>query len=82
MFFKVVFIAQRRRGFGILKGVGENVFTQKLKFGFGGVNFYRYFNTDVIIINIYDWIKLLYILQTALPLFNYSGRELFIQPSH
>ena len=41
-----------------------------------GVNFSRYFNTDVIIINIYDWIKLLYILQTALPLFNNSDSEL------
>ena len=41
-----------------------------------GVNFSRYFNTDVIIINIYDWIKLLYILQTALPLFNHSDSEL------
>ena len=65
----------------MLKGVGENWFTQELKFGFSGVNFSRYFNTDVIISNIYDWIKLLYILQTALPLFNYSDRELFIQPS-
>ena len=26
----------------------------ELKFGFGGVTFGRYFNTDVIIINIYD----------------------------
>ena len=41
-----------------------------------GVNFSCYFNTDVIIINIYDWIKPLYILQTALPLFNHSDSEL------
>ena len=65
----------------MLKGVGENWTVKTVKIWFWGVNFSRYFNTDVIISNIYDWIKLLYILQTALPLFNYSDRELFIQPS-
>ena len=62
----------------MLKGVGENWTVKTVKIWFLGVNFSRYFNTDVIISNIYDWIKLLYILQTALPLFNYSNRELFI----
>ena len=62
------------------KGVGE-IYFARVKVWFDGVTFGRYFNTDVIIINIYDWVKLLYILRTALPLFDYSDRELFTQPS-